>query len=166
MQNVEKNGFCNKGGFSLHQRMEERNERDALGRLPQYAPLANPYVPFQQTGAATYPAKRGIVRGTLFPGLDLPFMDMVNDSELSDRPLHELQALSFSIVELGMYLDTHREDEAAVQLFREYVKLYNDGMQRYEAAYGPLVQRGAGTQGAYNWLEGPWPWEYAENQGV
>lgn len=143
----------------MQQRMEA--PRDAFGRLPQYAPLANPYVPFQPCGAATYPAKRGIVRGTLFPGLDLPFMDMVNEEELSDRPLHELQALSFAIVELGMYLDTHPEDDDAFALFRKYVALYDEGVARYEEAYGPMTQRCAGKQGSYNWLTAPWPWEYA-----
>ena len=133
--------------------------RDGLGRLPQYAPLANPYVPFQQRGAATYPAKQGIVRGTLYPGLDLPFMNMVNEDALGDRPMQELQALSFAIAELGLYLDTHPEDEESLALFRKYAALYDDGMQRYETEYGPLMQRCAGKNGAYNWLQSPWPWE-------
>ena len=78
---------------------------DAQGRLPACAPLANPFVPFQQNNPQTYPAKKGVVRGTLFPGLDLPFMGMVNEHDLSDTPLHELQALGFALVELGEYLD-------------------------------------------------------------
>lgn len=134
--------------------------RDALGRLPQYAPLANPYVPFQQYGSATYPAKRGIVRGTLYPGLDLPFLDMVNEGELGDRPMQELQALNFAIVELGLYLDTHPEDRESLALFQKYVALYRDGIARYEAENGPLTQRCAGRNGEYDWLHDPWPWEY------
>ncbi len=50
----------------------------------------------------------GLIRGTLFPGLDLPFMGMVNNTEKSDTPMHELQALAFAIQELALYLDTHR----------------------------------------------------------
>lgn len=147
----------------MQERMTEQS-RDGLGRLPQYAPLANPYVPFQACGAATYPAKQGVVRGTLFPGLDLPFMGMVNRGEIGDRPMQELQALSFAIVELGMYLDTHPEDEKSLALFRQYVELYEDGMRRYEAQYGPLVQRNAGMDGNYNWLQSPWPWEYCQQR--
>ena len=141
------------------QQMEELS-RDGLGRLPQYAPLANPYVPFQSCNPATYPAKKGIVRGTLFPGLDLPFLGMVNKGEIGDRPMQELQALSFAIVELGEYLDTHPDDEESLELFRRYVSLYEDGVQRYEKKYGPLRQRNAGADGKYNWLKSPWPWEY------
>ncbi len=145
--------------------MQERMEEQGLGRLPQYAPLANPYVPYQQRGAATYPAKRGIVRGTLFPGLDLPFLNYENEGELGDKPLQELQALSFAIVELGEYLDTHREDEESLALFRRYVALYEEGMARYEESCGPLTQRCAGKAGDYNWLRGPWPWEYCAREG-
>ena len=144
---------------------ETMNERDGFGRLPQYAPLANPYVPYQQRNAATYPAKKGVVRGTLFPGLDLPFLGMVNDKELPDRPMQELQALSFAITELGMFLDTHADDRDALALFRKYVALYQDGMAQYESKYGPLTQQSAGEKGCYNWLQSPWPWEPAANEG-
>ena len=144
--------------------MDEQSEREYYGRLPQYAPLANPYVPFQQSNAPTYPAKVGVVRGTLFPGLDLPFLGMVNNGSLEDRPLHELQALSFAISELGLYLDTHAEDEAALALFRQYVDLYDNGLARYEAENGPLTQRVAGANGSYGWLSNPWPWDIQENR--
>ena len=51
------------------------------GRLPAMAPLANPYVPFQLENSPKYEARKGMVRGTLFPGLDLPFMGKVNTEE-------------------------------------------------------------------------------------
>ena len=145
--------------------MHEIMEEQALGRLPQYAPLANPYVPFQQRGAATYPAKKGIVRGTLYPGLDLPFLGYENNGELGSKPLEELQALSFAIVELGEYLDTHPEDSESLALFRRYVSLYEEGKSRYEQTCGPLTQRCAGENGAYNGLKGPWPWEACAREG-
>ena len=56
----------------------DQSKREMLGVLPELAPLANPYVPFQQENPKQYTAKRGLIRGTLFPGLDLPFMGMVN----------------------------------------------------------------------------------------
>ena len=67
------------------------------GRLPAMAPLANPYVPFQTENPPVYEARKGIVRGTLFPGLDLPFMGMVNQKELSITPLTEVQTMAFAI---------------------------------------------------------------------
>lgn len=134
------------------------------GQLPACAPLATPYVPFQQEGAQKYEARKGLVRGTLFPGLDLPFMDMVNQDELPATPLHELQALGFAIQELALYLDTHREDQEALELYRAYQELYQKGQQMYEEACGPL-NHGSITQGdSYRWLDAPWPWEYRESR--
>ncbi len=76
------------------------------GRLPAMAPLANPYVPFQKENPPKYEARKGIIRGTLFPGLELPFMGMVNKNELPVTPKTELQVLAFAIQELALYLDT------------------------------------------------------------
>ncbi|MCI8618749.1 MAG: spore coat associated protein CotJA [Oscillospiraceae bacterium] len=138
--------------------------RDGEGRLPAVAPLANPYVPFQQENAAKYDAKKGLIRGTLFPGLDLPFMNMVNTKEKSDTPLHELQALGFAIQELALYLDTHRTDTEALELYRAYQDLYHKGYKEYMEKYAPLNHMMPGKGDTYDWLKDPWPWDYEGNQ--
>ena len=76
------------------------------GRLPAMAPLANPYVPFQLEGPVRYEPRKAMVRGTLYPGLDLPFMGMVNQNNLPVTPLSEVQVLAFAVQELALYLDT------------------------------------------------------------
>lgn len=70
------------------------------GRLPAMAPLANPYVPFQIEGPVRYEPRKAMVRGTLYPGLDLPFMGMVNQNNLPVTPLSEVQVLAFAVQEL------------------------------------------------------------------
>ena len=45
------------------------------GRLPAMAPLANPYVPFQLEDPPKYEPRKALVRGTLYPGLDLPLRE-------------------------------------------------------------------------------------------
>lgn len=144
--------------------MSQRRQEDAmLGYLPSKAPLANPYVPFQSSNPSTYDARKGIVRGTLFPGLDLPFMGMINQRELPVTPLTELQVLAFAINELGLYLDTHRDDTEALQMYRTYQKLYTEGKEKYEQEYGPLNHMSvAGDK--YRWLDDPWPWEFCANR--
>lgn len=137
---------------------------DQQGVLPSCAPLANPYVPFQQKGTQTYQAAKGMIRGTLFPGLDLPFMDMVNQKEKTATLMHRLQAMNFAITELGLYLDTHADDMDAVELFNQYVEQYAGLVQQYERKYGSLSQMGAAINGKYEWLSDPWPWEYSTNK--
>ena len=107
-------------------------EQGTDGRLPSMAPLANPYVPFQLENPPVYDAKKGIIRGTLFPGLDLPFMGMINQKELPVTPLTELQTLGFAIQELALYLDTHRNDTEALEMYRMYQKIYAEGKKKYE----------------------------------
>ena len=140
---------------------------DCMGRegvLPPSAPLANPYVPYQRENPPTYEPRNGVVRGTLFPGLDLPYRGMINREPLSRTHLHELQTLAFAITELGEYLDTHSNDRETFNLFRNYVRMYKEARERYEAMHGPLMQKNAADQDCYNWLKDPWPWDYEANK--
>jgi len=131
--------------------------------MPAMAPLANPYVPFQLENPPKYEARKGLIRGTLFPGLDLPFMGMVNNKEKPVTPLSELQTLAFAIQELALYLDTHKEDQEALELYQAYQKMYHEGMMMYSKKYGPLNHR-TPSEGPYAWINDPWPWEYCANK--
>ena len=144
---------------------KNQNRSYAEGRLPASAPLANPYVPFQVDFNPNYDSRKALVRGTLFPGLDLPFMGLVNKNELPVTPLTELQAMGFMIQELALYLDTHRDDMEALELYRSYQKMYKEGLKKYEKQCGPISHISV-TDGPYSWLDDPWPWEYAKNREV
>lgn len=137
---------------------------DADGRLPSCAPLANPYVPFQQTGAERYKASCALIRGTLFPGLDLPYGGQENTQEKLPTASVELQQLGFAIQELALYLDTHQSDDEAAQLFNQYVESYQMAIEQYQQASGPLTLMDAASGGTYDWLAGPWPWEYGKER--
>ena len=132
------------------------------GRMPQCGMLANSYVPMQRSTDGSYAADQAIARGTLFPGLDLPYMGMVNDAMNLSTPMKELMALGFAVHELGLYLDTHRGDQEALVLFQKYNKLYSDGTAEYERRYGPLVMTSSGSP-AFDWVDDPWPWEIGGN---
>lgn len=148
--------------------MDKRNQDQSWreGRLPAMAPLANPYVPFQMENSPKYEARKGLVRGTLFPGLDLPFMGMVNKDEKPVTPLTELQALGFAVQELALYLDTHRDDKEALELYRNYQQMYEHCQEEYKRMHGPLNHTRASEAETYDWLDDPWPWEYCKNKEV
>ena len=143
----------------------QHDHKGRTGRLPASAPLANPYVPFQNEDPPMYEARQGIIRGTMYPGLDLPFMGMVNRKELNTTPKTELQTLAFAIQELALYLDTHREDRQALQAYQAYQKMYHDCMMKYNSKCGPTNHR-TPSEGEYRWLDDPWPWEYCANKEV
>ena len=119
------------------------------GILPSCGMLAVPYVPVQRNTDGSYQAGKALARGTLFPGLDLPYRCMVNEAGKDPTPLQELMALGFAVQELGLYLDTHGDDQEARQLFMKYNKLY-------ERRYGPLQL--TASDGS-DWSRDPWPWD-------
>ncbi len=141
----------------------DREKNAGEGRLPALAPLANPYVPFQMEKPPKYDTRKALVRGTLFPGLDLPFMDMVNKNEKPITPITELQAMAFALQELALYLDTHREDEEALEMYRAYQNMYHKGRMEYTKMCRPL-SHDIPDDGPYKWLDDPWPWEFCANK--
>lgn len=140
----------------------ERNGME--GRLPAMAPLANPYVPFQLENPPRYDPRKALIRGTMYPGLDLPFMGMVNRKELPVTCMSELQTLAFAIQELALYLDTHRDDREALALYRNYQKMYKQSKDEYKKIHGPLTHHMVSDAEQYEWLDDPWPWEFSKNK--
>lgn len=104
------------------------------------------------------------MKGTLFPGLDLPYRGESSVEPRTAQRWQELQAAQFALTELGLYLDTHAEDTEAVQLFNQYLEQYE--LLRQQAADGgaALTQLEATQSGRYTWLDDPWPWD-AETEG-
>ena len=142
--------------------MQDQNKdlyRD--GKLPAMAPLANPYVPFQLENPPRYEASKGVIRGTLYPGLDLPWMGKVNQKPLPDTPHAALQTLGFAIHELALYLDTHRDDQEALEQYRAYQEMYKKIMEKHKMQ---MTHQQMGSGEEYEWLNDPWPWEYHANQ--
>ena len=148
----------------LNKRRKEQNFRH--GRLPASAPLANAYVPFQLENPPMHEARKGLVRGTMYPGLDLPFHGMVNKNEKNVTPMTDLQALAFAVQELALYLDTHRDDTVALEQYRSYQKMAEKCREEYQKKHGPLTHKAPMDCSCYNWLDDPWPWEYCKNQEV
>lgn len=143
---------------------QNKHKEGSMGRLPEMAPLANPYVPFQIENPPKYEARKGLVRGTLYPGLDLPFMGMVNKNELPVTPKTELQALHFAVNELALYLDTHPEDEEALQLYRQYQKMLHNGSMEFSRDHTPMNHSTPVEHKRYTWMDEPWPWEISANK--
>ena len=145
--------------------MNKPDHKGGEGRLPAMAPLANAYVPFQLENPPRYEPRKALVRGTLFTGLDLPFMGMVNKNEKPVTPMTELQTIAFAIQELALYLDTHREDQEALELYRSYQQMYEKCSEEYAKRFGPMTHK-MPMEGPYTWLDDPWPWEYSANKEV
>ena len=81
-------------------------------------------------------------------------------------PMAQLQALGFAVQELALYLDTHRDDQEALELYRSYQQLYRRCREEYSKRHGPLNHMQESDSENYEWLDDPWPWEYCKNKEV
>lgn len=133
------------------------------GELPPCAPLAAGYVPFQQKNPPKYEKSEALTRGTLYPGLDLPFMNVANKTNpYAGTPMGELMALGFAIKEINLYLDTHPDDEEAIDMLVQLNRLMQAGQQKFVSLFGPQTILDITSGDTYPWLDNPWPWEYKE----
>jgi len=74
--------------------------------------------------------------------------------------LEELQAADFVLVELTLYLDTHQNDQQAINQFNQFAKHRQEVKQSIESKYGPLQQYGNSFADAkWSWNNSPWPWQ-------
>ena len=136
-----------------------------LGSLPENAPLAAAYVPMQRSAEPAYESMEALSRGTLFPGLDLPFMNIVNN-DVKPCPRTELMAICFVLDELELYLDTHKGDTEAYSMYQTFLALKNEAYDRYVNLCGPVMQSDMLNMDSYKWLDEPWPWDYQPNMEV
>ncbi|MEG1632780.1 MAG: spore coat protein CotJB [Oscillospiraceae bacterium] len=136
------------------------------GILPACAPLGVSYVPMQQSAEPAYGSADALSRGTLFPGLDLPFMNLINKTPTKQSPLRELMAVDFVVDELELYLDTHKEDKEAFATYQSMLRLAAEGRRKYVAAYGPVSQSDMLDEKSYTWADNPWPWDMSAGMEV
>lgn len=71
--------------------------------------------------------------------------------------LEQIRCLSFAIVELAEYLDTHVDDDRAICLHKEYATKLRDLKDKYQKVFGPLSIYFPCNK--WRWIEEPWPWE-------
>lgn len=148
--------------MKLDNRNQDRSYME--GVLPCMAPLATPYVPFQQEDPPRYEPRKALIRGTLYPGLDLPFMGMVNQREKNPTPKNSLQTLAFAIQELALYLDTHPQDKKALEQYRQQQNQYHEAVMEYGQKCGPMTHFMPVNDDAYSWISDPWPWDINGNK--
>ena len=73
-----------------------------------------------------------------------------------------ISALDFALYEMVLYLDTHPTDKKALAAFAEYQMRRMEAIKEYESHYGQYLRMAVKTKpdGSWNWIKGPWPWEY------
>lgn len=130
----------------------------------EHMTLAMAYVPWQ-TWEDTYDVHKGLECGTIFPVLNKPFYG--KGGVINDRPscrtelLNHINAVSFAVDEVKLYLDTHPQDPDALAYFEKYSRMRNQAMKEYAMNFGPLTidTATASCSEYWKWINEPWPWQ-------
>lgn len=133
--------------------------------------LAMASVP-KQKWCEPYDWNTALANGTIFPCLNLEFFKAENspcpicgcDNQSEQyKKFNEINAVSFAINDLTLYLDTHPDCRQGLALFNSLLQKRLDLLADYAAKYNPLTQLSIATgtpdASVFSWSEGPMPWE-------
>lgn len=73
--------------------------------------------------------------------------------------LNKIDAVSFAIDDVKLYLDTHPCDEQALMYYDAHKKLRHQYVEEYTKCFGPLTADNVDTCNYWTWVNKPWPWE-------
>ena len=73
--------------------------------------------------------------------------------------MRQLQAASFAVDDLKLYLDTHPTDPRALEQYCRCRDIHGMVAAKYVAEVGPLTAEDVPCDGRWTWVDAPWPWE-------
>lgn len=130
----------------------------------------NYYSPFymgnrsRQCPPALFEPQEAITLGNLFKNLYMSYQGFSNyciqPENARQQALLEVQMYHFIAHEMNLYLDTHPDDTKMMKLYEENVKKGQQAQLAFEQKYGPLQVQNTDSKIPFEWLQGPWPWEY------
>lgn len=73
--------------------------------------------------------------------------------------LQYIDEVSFALIEIGLYLDTHPRDEIAIRWFNKYSDERCNALKLYAQKFEPITMNCANYNSVYEWATTKWPWE-------
>lgn len=109
-----------------------------------------------------YDLNEGFTKGNMFPHLYDQYKNYepmpIKPKNEREMLLDKIYKLCFALNDLNLYLDTHRDDQAAYGLFKNYAEMYDKVVKEYENKY-QVLELTHDIYGKYTWINNPWPWE-------
>ena len=84
-----------------------------------------------------------------------------NCCEMNRRELFEyINQVSFAVDDVKLFLDTHPENQKALEYFQKYKEKRIEALKEYAEVYGPLtVDIVSENSDCWKWINEPWPWQ-------
>ena len=111
-----------------------------------------------------YDPYNGLIRGNLFKELYDPYKI---DEPYEIKPMNSqadllthIDALSFAMIDLNLFLDVNPNNKEAINLFNQYREEKKELTKEYEAKYGPItIDSNSLNSYPWAWDNMPWPWD-------
>lgn len=102
--------------------------------------------------------------GNYFSSLYVPYCGLTNypicPQTNRQALLARVMMLEFNMHELNLYLDTHPNDQQALDQFHVFHKAAHEARDEYQKQFGPLAIFDVHNPDVpWAWSGGPWPWE-------
>lgn len=81
------------------------------------------------------------------------------DANNRDQMFAAIEATSFVMDELRLFLDTHPTDRGALEYWDRVSMVRNEAVAEYTKCYGPIESYRVVNSDKWAWVEDPWPWE-------
>ncbi len=102
--------------------------------------------------------------GNLFKNLYMSYHGFSNyclqPQSQRQKALLEVQMYAFIAHEINLFLDTHPDNQRMIKLYVDYANKAKDAQKTFEKDYGPLSVQNTTDKIPFEWVDGPWPWEY------
>lgn len=73
--------------------------------------------------------------------------------------MRHIQQAGFALTDTGLFLNSHPQNQMALDYFADVQRQYTQLQAEYEMMYGPLTAFDSNTEQGWTWLQSPWPWE-------
>lgn len=83
----------------------------------------------------------------------------MNNTSNKRKLLNRLRALDFSLIEIGLFLDTHPNNAKALAYFNKLNAEREKVNNEYTEKFGPLVMTDSKSADSWDWVKSAWPWE-------
>ena len=88
------------------------------------------------------------------------YVNMINTPLNQQQLLQWLDQISFAVNDISLYLDSHPDDEEALNYFQHYMHLRRKALAAYAENYGPLTMDTMDSNcSQWLWSTQKWPWE-------
>lgn len=118
----------------------------------------------QSDNPKLFEPQEAFMLGNLFKDLYMTYKGFSNycvqPMSQREQALLEVQMYDFVAHEINLYLDTHPNNKRMIELYQKYAKKAKEATQAFENQYGPLTVQNSSNKTPFEWVQGPWPWEY------